>query len=342
MKLQCCNLPGQELSFTNCAYIGPQTFAELVNKPGGGSQPLKVVRCHVGTLVLNVEHDRRIEEGCIALNKFHRGHIRAATKAPVEVKVFTPPKENFHAGVTVFDVDTFFKHESCVCSDEDLEKEVRKIFAGHVITINQELAIDWEGTLMVMKVKSIFPLILNDKNKNKKTNNESMQTGFLSNDTELNFESIEDARVRIETKKAVQRTIFRPDFDFAELGIGGLDKEFSDIFRRAFASRIFPSIVQDLGINHVRGMLLFGPPGTGKTLIARQIGKMLKAREPKIVNGPEVLNKYVGQAEENIRNLFKDAEDEQKKSGPASALHIVIFDEMDAICRQRGGLVMRV
>ena len=40
------------------------------------------------------------------------------------------------------------------------------------------------------------------------------------------------------------------------------------------------------GVRHVKGMLLFGPPGTGKTLLARQIGKMLNARELKIVNGP--------------------------------------------------------
>lgn len=58
------------------------------------------------------------------------------------------------------------------------------------------------------------------------------------------------------------------------------------------------------------GILLYGPPGTGKTLMARQIGKMLNAREPKIVNGPEILNKFVGQSEENIRKLFGDAEKE--------------------------------
>ena len=58
------------------------------------------------------------------------------------------------------------------------------------------------------------------------------------------------------------------------------------------------------------GILLHGPPGTGKTLIARQIGKMLNAREPKVVNGPEILNKYVGASEENIRKLFEDAEKE--------------------------------
>jgi len=44
--------------------------------------------------------------------------------------------------------------------------------------------------------------------------------------------------------------------------------------------------------------------------MARQIGKMLNAKEPKIVNGPEILNKYVGQSEENIRKLFADAEKE--------------------------------
>lgn len=68
----------------------------------------------------------------------------------------------------------------------------------------------------------------------------------------------------------------------------------------------------------LQGMLLHGPPGTGKTLIARQIGKMLNGKEPKVVNGPEVLSKYVGQAEENIRNLFGEAEAEYKEKGDAS------------------------
>ena len=54
------------------------------------------------------------------------------------------------------------------------------------------------------------------------------------------------------------------------MGIGGLNKELGDIFRRAFASRRFPpAVLEQLGIKHVKGLLLYGPPGTGKTLIAR-------------------------------------------------------------------------
>ena len=65
---------------------------------------------------------------------------------------------------------------------------------------------------------------------------------------------------------------------------------------------------------------------------------MLNARDPKIVNGPEILNKYVGASEENVRELFKDAETEQKEKGDASQLHVIIMDEIDAICKQRGSV----
>lgn len=83
-------------------------------------------------------------------------------------------------------------------------------------------------------------------------------------------------------------------------------------------------------------MLLYGPPGTGKTLIARQIAKALECEEPKIVHGPEIFSKYVGEAEKKVRELFADAERDMKQKGDESPLHMIIFDEIDAICRQRG------
>lgn len=171
------------------------------------------------------------------------------------------------------------------------------------------------------------------------THRDPRARGILTRQTFMNF--FKDSKSGINLKASSHRpaanAIFQPDFKFEDMGIGGLDKEFSAIFRRAFASRIFPpGVIEKLGIQHVKGILLFGPPGTGKTLIARRIGKMLKAREPKIINGPEVLNKFVGQSEENIRKLFADAEKEYKEKGDASELHIIIFDELDAVCKQRG------
>lgn len=163
--------------------------------------------------------------------------------------------------------------------------------------------------------------------------------GIVTKHTQIDF--FKDARTDIKIKASSRRpaanSIIQPGFKFEDMGIGGLENEFSAIFRRAFASRIFPpGLVERMGIQHVRGILLYGPPGTGKTLIARQIGKMLNAREPKVINGPEVLNKYVGQSEENIRAMFADAEKEYKEKGDESGLHIIIFDELDAVCKQRG------
>ncbi|GJN14956.1 hypothetical protein PR202_gb01836 [Eleusine coracana subsp. coracana] len=142
----------------------------------------------------------------------------------------------------------------------------------------------------------------------------------------------------INQKEAASSKLFKhKEFNLEKLGIGGLSAEFTDIFRRAFASRVFPPhVVSKLGIQHVKGILLYGPPGTGKTLMARQIGKLLNGKDPKIVNGPEVLSKFVGETEKNVRDLFADAENEQKTRGDQSDLHVIIFDEIDAICKSRG------
>ena len=122
--------------------------------------------------------------------------------------------------------------------------------------------------------------------------------------------------------------------------VGGLDEEIKEIRRRVLLSRQLDQKTMDsLGIMHVKGVLLYGPPGTGKTLLAREIGKVLNAREPKVVNGPELLDKFVGEAERNVRLLFKDAEDEYAAVGTQSALHVVIFDEFDAIGKKRGMMI---
>ena len=117
------------------------------------------------------------------------------------------------------------------------------------------------------------------------------------------------------------------------MGIGGLSEQLLTIFRRLFASRRLPShLIKEMNIKHVRGMIIYGPPGCGKTLLARQIGQLLNCQDTKIVNGPELLNMYVGESEANTRKLFAEAISDKD----CQALHLIICDEFDALSRVRG------
>ncbi|CAF3080770.1 unnamed protein product, partial [Rotaria sp. Silwood2] len=83
-----------------------------------------------------------------------------------------------------------------------------------------------------------------------------------------------------------------------------------------------------------RGILLSGPPGTGKTLIARTISEILNV-QPKMIRGPEIFSRFLGESEEKIRALFADARRDQEMLGDQSKLHIIISDELDSIFKRR-------
>jgi vesicle-fusing ATPase len=93
-----------------------------------------------------------------------------------------------------------------------------------------------------------------------------------------------------------------------------------------------------LGLSPVRGLLLYGPPGCGKTALAREISRALRARAPKIVSAPELLDRWVGGSEKLTRALFADAESELAACNgdpTKSALHVIVIDEIDAVFRKR-------
>jgi SpoVK/Ycf46/Vps4 family AAA+-type ATPase len=125
------------------------------------------------------------------------------------------------------------------------------------------------------------------------------------------------------------------DEELKKLGIGGVRNQLDEIFTRVFASRTSNDFSL-YGVNHVKGILLHGPPGTGKTMIARMFSKLLTHIKPKIVNGPELFDKYVGETEKKIRELFSEAIHDEKLYKEDSPLHILIFDEIDSMCRKRG------
>lgn len=265
---------------------------------------------------------------------------------PVQAEMYDPfdGGRNRNAYLGALDVEVGFASVKKVTEtpyDQDvLEEAFKQVFENQIFAPGQKLIMDYKNIPLYFTIKTVQPTDMSmEKDSAGKTETSPNARGILLKNTAITF--FKDAKSPIKLKGSAKRpaanSIIAPNFKFEDMGIGGLDTEFGAIFRRAFASRIFPpGLIEKMGIQHVKGILLYGPPGTGKTLIARQIGNMLNSRPPKVINGPEVLNKYVGQSEENIRKLFADAEKEYKEKGDESGLHIIIFDELDAVCKQRG------
>lgn len=271
----------------------------------------------------------------LALNSQQRKCCQFTLAQQVTVSLFQPTSEVALNSMTV-SVDLFSKKAGtkAVIDATELGDSFKDQFHNQVFRVGQVFAVDFAGQKLDLCVLTFDHADVSG------TGASQGPLGQLLRVTNVNFQraagTISDIALTGAAAPKRNDALFKGDFNFEQLGIGGLNDQFSKIFRTAFASRIFPGVVRELGTNHVRGILLYGPPGCGKTLIARQIGKILNAREPKIVNGPEVLDKFVGGSEEKIRALFADAEKEQKEMGDASMLHIIIFDEMDAIMKTRG------
>ena len=298
-----------------------------------------------GKYVVTARPTPNFPSGSIGLTGPQRSWCEVSLTESVRADTYDPfTAKGGQTYLAAMDVDIGFATRKTTETpyDQDvLADYFNKLYENQIFAPGQQLVMDHKGIVLTIKVKTVQlgNLGMEKPTAAAPTASDPQARGILTRQTVINFFKDASSPIKLKgsTKRPAANSIIAPDFKFEDMGIGGLDTEFSAIFRRAFASRIFPpGLIEKLGIQHVKGILLYGPPGTGKTLIARQIGKMLNSREPKVINGPEVLNKYVGQSEENIRKLFADAEKEYKEKGDESGLHIIIFDELDAVCKQRG------
>ncbi|MCX8158322.1 MAG: CDC48 family AAA ATPase [Candidatus Diapherotrites archaeon] len=115
--------------------------------------------------------------------------------------------------------------------------------------------------------------------------------------------------------------------------IGGLDEQIQKVRELIELPMKHPEIFRRLGIQPPKGVLLHGPPGTGKTLLAKAVASETEAHFIPI-DGPSIMSKFVGEAEEKIRQIFKEA----KEKAPS----IIFFDELDAIAPKRDEVVGEV
>ena len=108
--------------------------------------------------------------------------------------------------------------------------------------------------------------------------------------------------------------------------VGGLEEEVKKVREMVELPLKRPEIFERLGIDAPKGVLLHGPPGTGKTLLAKAVANETNSNFI-LINGPEIMSKYYGQSEENLRKKFEEAE----KNAPS----IIFIDEIDAIGTKR-------
>lgn len=108
--------------------------------------------------------------------------------------------------------------------------------------------------------------------------------------------------------------------------IGGLKEELGRVREMIELPMKHPELFERLGIKPPKGVLLFGPPGTGKTLIAKAVASETNAHFISL-NGPEIMDKYYGESERKLREIFKEAEE--------NAPSIIFIDEVDSIAPKR-------
>lgn len=146
--------------------------------------------------------------------------------------------------------------------------------------------------------------------------------------------------VRQEAESLILEEV--PDISYAD--VGGLDAQIEAITDAVELPYLHRALFHDYELPAPKGILLYGPPGCGKTLIAKAVAHSLSQKVAELtgnrnvrsyflnIKGPELLNKYVGETERQIRVVFQRAREKAEEGVPV----IVFFDEMDSLFRTRG------
>ncbi|XP_009598076.1 vesicle-fusing ATPase-like isoform X1 [Nicotiana tomentosiformis] len=148
-----------------------------------------------------------------------------------------------------------------------------------------------------------------------------------------------EARGQKEVKKEVLRRYFTMkelEEEMASLGFGGPNNHFKDIILKLVLPRTLPrDLSREIRLQPIKSLIIHGPPGTGKTLVARRLAKILNAKL-KVVRGPEIIGTLVGSGEKNLRDVFAPSIKDFEQMGDESPVHVIIFEEIDAIAGKRG------
>lgn len=294
-----------QLNFKNCTFHNSKDFSKKT-----------ILLCWENNIFKSICDDKNIAPGQLFMFNHHRAFFNLELDTKISCKEYIS-KTTFISSIQI-SITPQKKTDVLTIHEEIFSSFIKNQLCNDYFYKNQIYFINYENITCIL---------------NTATNEE----GCINDKTKINFIS-QNINVKIISSNLLKPELFSPDFNFKDYGLGGLNNEMKKIFTETLSTRsISPELVKLTNLKHVKGILLHGPPGTGKTLIARNLGKILTDDEPTVINGPEVISSYVGKTEENIRNIFANAISNYKSDKEKSKLHIFIFDEIDAICKKRGG-----
>jgi len=237
---------------------------------------------------------------------------------------------SIHPGITAGDVH---RGDEVVLNESFSVIGVRKSDGqGEVVTVKEVL--DERRVLVYGRAEEERVVELADSLKETK-----LRAGdALLFDTRSNL--LVEKLARQESEELVLEEV--PDISYED--VGGLDSQIEQITDAVELPYLHRALFQDYELPAPKGILLYGPPGCGKTLIAKAVANSLSKKVAELsgnknvrsyflnIKGPELLNKYVGETERQIRIVFQRAREKAEEGMPV----IIFFDEMDSLFRTRG------
>lgn len=174
-------------------------------------------------------------------------------------------------------------------------------------------------------------------------------SGALDADTLTTGDSVTyDSRLQMVTSLVpstdAQELVLEEVPDITYSNIGGLSSQIALMRDAVELPFLHPEVYREHELTPPKGILLYGPPGNGKTLIAKAVANSLATRAAELsgkskktgyflnIKGPELLDKYVGETERQIRDIFSAAREKAQAGNPV----VVFFDEMESLFRTRG------
>ena len=231
--------------------------------------------------------------------------------------------------------------------------EIKKLQVGQEVLLNEAFNIidvrSFEAAGNVLRVRETLPdrrvvVIAHGDEETVLKRSEQMAETYLRAgdyvriDTKTNL--ILEKMERPEMEELVLEEV--PDITYSE--VGGLAEQIEQIRDTVELPYLHVDLFKEYELEPPKGILLYGPPGCGKTLIAKAVANSLAKKVSEMtgrpdvrsyflnIKGPELLNKWVGETERQIRLIFQRAKEKSDEGVPV----IVFFDEMDSLFRTRG------